>query len=140
RDGAVDRVGVVPDDDEALRLRSDLDDVVASHLVGGNRHPLAVDEHMTVTHELPGLVPARREVGAVHHVVEAQLQHPEEGLAGDAGLAVRLGVEVAELALEYAIDAARLLLLAELEHVLALADATAAVLTRRVRLALDRAL
>ena len=52
---------------------------------------------------------------------------------------VRLRVEVAELLLEHAVDAARLLLLTKLEQVLALTDATAAVQTRRVRPALDRA-
>ena len=46
---------------------------------------------------------------------------------------VRLRVHVAELLLEQAVDAAGLLLLTKLEQVLALADATAAVLTRRVR-------
>ena len=48
-------------------------------------------------------------------------------------------VHVAELLLEHAVDAARLLLLAELEQVLAVADATTAVLAGRVRLALHRA-
>src|SRR4030095_9775310 len=42
--------------------------------------------------------------------------------------------------LEQAVVAARLLLLAKLEQVLGLLDAAAAVLTRRVRAALDRAL
>ena len=78
--------------------------------------------------------------GTEHHVVEAQLEHPQQVLAGDALLAARDRVDVAELLLEHAVDAAGLLLLAQLEQVLALADAAPAVLARRVRLALDRAL
>jgi hypothetical protein len=46
----------------------------------------------------------------------------------------------AELLLEEPVVAARLLLLAELEQVLALLDAPAAVLSRRIAAALDRAL
>jgi hypothetical protein len=45
-----------------------------------------------------------------------------------------------ELLLEHLIVPARLLLLSELQEVLALLDAAAAVLTRRVRATLDRAL
>src|SRR5205085_12004941 len=63
-----------------------------------------------------------------------------EVLAGDAVLAVGLGVEVAELLLEDAVDAAGLLLLPELEHVLRLPDAPPPVLPRRVGPPLDRAL
>ena len=101
------------------------------------RRPLTDD--VTVTHELAGLVAARREPGAEDDVVDTALEHPQQVLAGDALLTGGLGVEVAELLLEQAVDAARLLLLAELEQVLALTDAAATVLTRRVRTPLDRA-
>src|SRR5690606_25403970 len=114
--------------------------VVLAHLVRRDRDPLAVDEDVAVADELPGLVAAGREVRAEHDVVETLLEHPQQVLAGDARLAVGDGVHVAELLLEHAVDAARLLLLAELEEVLALADAAATVLTGRVRLALHRAL
>ena len=46
----------------------------------------------------------------------------------------------AELALEHAVVAAHLLLLAQLQQVLGLLDAAAAVLTRRIGTALDGAL
>ena len=80
------------------------------------------------------------EVRSEDDVVEALLEHDQQVLAGDARLARGLGVHVAELLLEHAVDAAGLLLLTQLEQVLAVTDATAPVLTRRVRLALDRAL
>src|SRR5581483_5787679 len=57
-----------------------------------------------------------------------------------ATLLVRLLVVGAELRLEEPVVPARLLLLAQLQQVLALLDAAAAVLTRRIRAALDRAL
>ena len=56
-----------------------------------------------------------------------------------AGTAVGLLVEVAELLLEQAVDGAGLLLLPQLQQVLGLADATAAVLARRVRPLLEPA-
>ena len=73
--------------------------------------------------KLARLVPARREAGAEHHVVDPLLQHPQQALAGDARLARRLLVQVAELLLEDAVDAACLLLLPQLEEVFAVADA-----------------
>ena len=90
--------------------------------------------------ELAGLRPRRREAEAVHDVVEPRLEHPQQLLARDAGALGRLLVVRAELLLEQAVVAARLLLLAQLRQVLALLDAAAAVLTRRIRAALDRAL
>src|SRR4029079_7025847 len=106
----------------------------------GDRDLLAVDGDVPVADELPGLVAAGREVGAEHHVVEAQLEHAQQVLTRDAALARRLAVQVPELLLHQAVDATGLLLLAQLEEVLAVADAAAAVLAGRVRLALHRAL
>src|SRR5581483_430530 len=73
-------------------------------------------------------------------VVEARLQHTEEVLAGDPLLPGRLLVEPAELLLEHPVDPAGLLLLPQLDHVLALPDTAAAVLPGRVGAALDGAL
>ena len=56
--------------------------------------------------------------GAEGDVVEAQLEHLEQVLAGDARAAVGLVVDAAELLLHEAVDAAGLLLLAELQQVL----------------------
>ena len=92
-----------------------------------------------MAHELAGLAAARRERRAEHDVVEAQLEQTEQVLTGDARLLVRLRVDELELLFEQPVDAPALLLLAQLEQVLAVADATAAVLTGRVRTPLDRA-
>src|SRR5262249_14286574 len=77
---------------------------------------------------------------AVDDVVETRLEHPQEVVARDAALPVRLLVVRPELRLEEPVETARLLLLAQLEQVLALLDAAAAVLARRIGAALDRAL
>ena len=95
---------------------------------------------MPVPDQLAGLRARAGEAEPVDDVVEPRLEHAQEVLAGVAGPAARLLVVVAELLLEQAVRAARLLLLAQLQQVLALLDAAAAVLTRRIRAALDRAL
>src|SRR4029079_17899944 len=69
-----------------------------------------------------------------------RLQDLEQDLTGLAGLAVGLFVVTAELLLQDAVDAAGLLLLAQLQQVLAVLGAAAAVLARRVGPDLDRAL
>src|ERR687887_676168 len=81
-----------------------------------------------------------REAAPVDDVVEPGLEHPQQGLAGDAGALRRLRVVGAKLVLEQAVVAPRLLLLAQLEQVLGLLDAAAAVLARRIAAALDGAL
>src|SRR5439155_11963899 len=136
----VERVEVVAQHDHPPRLVAHLDNVALAHLVARDRHPPAVDVDVAVADELPALGPARPPSGAEHHVVEPHLEHAEEVLAGDTAPAVGLLVEVAELLLEHAVDAARLLLLAQLEQVLGLTHPAAAVLAGRVRAALDRPL
>src|SRR5204862_6610236 len=73
-------------------------------------------------------------------VVQAALQHLQQVLAGDAGLARRLVVVQAKLLLQHAVVAARLLLLTQLHAVLGLLLAPAAVVAGRVRASLDAAL
>src|SRR5215469_4890783 len=121
-------------------LGRDLDDVVLRHPVGRDVHPVAVDQDVAVLDQLAARVPARREPGAEHDVVQAALQDLEQRLAGTARLARGLGVVARELLLEHAVDAAGLLLLADLQQVLAVLLPDPAVLTRRVRTDLDRAL
>src|SRR5262249_27381099 len=99
-----------------------------------------VHVEVPVADELAGLRARRGEAEPVDDVVEPRLERAEEVLAGDARAARRLRIVDLELLLGQAVVAARLLLLAELEQVLALLDAAAAVLTRRVAAALDRAL
>src|SRR2546421_3832014 len=114
-----------------------LDDVVLAELVRRDRHALAVHGHVPMADELPGLIAAGGEVGAIHDVVEPQLEELQQDLAGDARAPVGLLIDVLELFLEESVDPARLLLLAQLQQVLALTDAAAPVLARRVRLWLD---
>src|SRR5581483_10275558 len=84
--------------------------------------------------------PRRGEAEPVDDVVEPGFERAQQVVAGDATLARRLLVVRAELGLEQAVVSARLLLLAQLEQVLGLLDAAAAVLARRVAAALDGAL
>ena len=110
------------------------DDVALADPVAGDVDPLAVDPHVAVADELAGLGPAGAPAGAVDDVVEAQLEQAQQVLTGDARLAVGLLVEVAELLLDEAVDAAGLLLLVQLREVLgALLAAGAAVLARAGR-------
>src|SRR4051794_12285659 len=134
------QVGRVADD--LLRGRAGLhrDHVVGLHLVARDVDPATVDGEVAVTDELARLRARGGEAEAVDDVVEPRLEHPQQVLAGDAALAGGLLVVRAELLLEQAVVAARLLLLAQLEQVLALLDPAAAVLARRVAPALDRAL
>src|SRR4051812_843950 len=116
------------------------DDVVRTNLVARDVHATAVHLEVTVAHELARLCARRCKAEAVDDVVEPRLEHAQQLLAGDARAPRRLLVVRAELLLQQAVVAACLLLLAKLEQVLALLDAAAAVLTRRIRAALDRAL
>src|SRR5262249_2913158 len=114
--------------------------VVGLDLVARDVDPAAVDVEVAVTDELARLRARGGEAEAVDNVVETRLEHPEQLLAGDAGSFGGLRVIGAELLLEQAVVAARLLLLAQLQQVLALLDPAAAVLARRIGAALDGAL
>src|SRR5204862_5936524 len=103
-------------------------------------HAAAVDLEVAVADELASLRARGREPEPVNDVVEARLQDAQEVLAGHAGALGRLRVVRPELLLEQAVVTACLLLLAQLQQVLGLLDASAAVLARRIRAALDRAL
>src|ERR1039458_4267513 len=118
----------------------DLDDVVLGHPVGRNVHLLAVDHEVAVADQLAGHVPALGKAGPVHDVVQAALQDLEQVLAGHAPLACGFLVVAVELPLEDAVNPAGLLLLPDLEQVLALLGPVAPVLTRRIGPDLDRAL
>src|SRR5664279_1886383 len=84
---------------------------------------------MGVANHLACLCPRHRETHPVHDVVETQLQLAEEVLAGDARTGTRLLEIALELALENAVDATDLLLLAQLHAVIADFAAADAMLT-----------
>src|ERR1700733_7717405 len=121
-------------------LAHHLDDVVLADPVGRDVDLLAVHREVAVPHQLAGHVAALGEARAEHDVVQAPLEQLKHGLAGPAVLAGRLLVVAMELALEDAVDPLGLLLLPDLLQVLAFLGPVPAVLTRRVRPDLDRAL
>src|SRR5580692_5035330 len=125
---------------ELERLARNLDHVVLADAIGRDVDPLAVDHQVAVPDELTGHVPALGEPGPEHDVVQPALEDLQQGLAGTAGLAGRLDVVARELLLKDSVDPAGLLLLADLQQVLAVLLPDAAVLARRVRPDLDGAL
>src|SRR5581483_7158347 len=112
-------IGRVPDRLLRRRVRRDGDNVVRSNLVARDVHAAAVHVEVAVAHELARLCARRREAETVDDVVEPRLQHPQKLLPGDAGAPGRLLVVRAELLLEQAVVAASLLLLAQLQQILA---------------------
>src|SRR5215203_376981 len=133
-------VGCVAHDLLGARPVLERDDVVRLDLVAGDVDAAAVDREVAVTNELAGLRARGGEPEPVDDIVEARLEDSEQVLARDPTDAIRLLVVGAELVLEQAVIAARLLLLAQLEQVLALLDPAAAVLAGWVAAALDGAL
>ena len=130
---AVEGVHVAADVEQLTGRGLEGHHVALADPVAGDGDPLAVDQHVAVAHELAGLGPAGPPAGPEGHVVETQLEHAEQVLAGDARGPAGLHVEVVELLLEQAVDPAGLLLLPQLGQVLrALAHAVATVLARRV--------
>src|SRR5664279_4470945 len=88
---------------------------------------------MGVANHLACLCPRYRETHAVHDVVETKLQLAEEVLAGDARTGICLLEVALELALENAVYATDLLLLAQLHAVVADFAATTACSCARSR-------
>src|SRR4051794_20418874 len=135
-----DELGRVTDHRLDVGAGLERDHVVLPHLVGGDVDAAAVDRPVPVPDQLAGLAARGGEAEAHEHVVEAALEDAQQVLARDALLAGSLLVVVAELLLEDAVVAAGLLLLAQLDAVLGLLLAPAAVVARRVGAALDAAL
>ncbi len=77
--------------------------------------PLTCD--VSVANQLPRLAPRAGEAQTEGHVVQTPFQLLQQQLAGDAGRARSLLVVGAELPFQGEIDAARLLLLAQLQTV-----------------------
>src|SRR6478735_6044879 len=120
------------------RLLAHVDHVVLGHLERRDVDLATVDAEVTVRDELAGVAARAGEPGAVDHVVEAALEQLQQVVTRLALPTRGLGVVVVELLLEHAVGETSLLLLAELQEVLALLDPAAAVLARRVGATLVR--
>ena len=101
----------------ALGALAQRDLVARAHLVRGQVDLLAIDANRRVRDELACLRAGHREAHAVDDVVQTRFEHAQQVLAGIALLARGLLVIRVELALEQAIDALDLLLLAQLHAV-----------------------
>src|SRR3954454_166967 len=135
-----DQLSRVATDGLGAGARLDGDDIAGADVVRGDVDTAAVDRPVTMTDELTCLPARSREAQPHHDVVETGLEQAQQVLAGDSRLAAGLVVVGAELALEDAVEAACLLLLAKLEAVLGLLHAPAAMVTRRVGTTLHAAL
>src|SRR6185437_12172283 len=100
-----------------LRIFGELDLVTGAHHVRRHVDLLAVDHHRFVRDELARLRAGHRKAHAIHDVVEARFQQAQQVFTGVALQLGSLLVVVAELALEHAIDALDLLLLAQLHGI-----------------------
>src|SRR3990170_3189389 len=115
------------------------------HITGANLERrdidlLAVDLKMAVVHQLTGLRSSLGKTSAIDDIVEAALENAEKVGAGDACLLGRLLVVPAELPLEDPVHGTELLLLAQLDEVIALPNPAAAVFTGRIRPLVDSTL
>src|SRR5436190_7702896 len=120
-------------------LLPNLDRIALADLVRRDVHLPAVDFDVSVAHELTGLGARGGKAERIDDVVEPQLELAQELIAGDAGV-LRGALEVEpELALQQAVDALDLLLLAKLNAVAENLRAPAAVLAGGVVAALDGA-
>src|SRR4051794_484388 len=120
------------------RLLAYVDHVVLTDLERRDVDLAAVHPEVAVDDQLAGGATRAGEAGAVDDVVEAALQQLQQVVTRLALPARGLGVVVVELLLENAVREASLLLLAELQEVLALLDPSTAVLAGRVGATLVR--
>src|SRR6266508_154594 len=111
---ATARVGVVVYAWAPLGRRPQLHDVADLGQERGHAGLAPVHLEVAVGHHLPRLATRGREAHAVHDVVQAKLQQPEQVLARHALLALRPLEVLAELALQHAVDPLGLLLLTQL--------------------------
>src|SRR5207344_1972616 len=119
-------------------LLAHVDHVVLADLERRDVDLAAVDPEVTVRDELTGVAARAGEAGAVDHVVETALEQLQQVVTRLALPTRGLGVVVVELLLEHAVGETSLLLLTQLQEVLALLDPPAAVLARRVGATLVR--
>src|SRR3954454_21508571 len=135
-----DHLGAVTDDGLGARAGLEGENLTRTDLVRRDVDATAVHRPVAVTDELTCLPARGREAKPHQDVVETGLEQAQQVLAGDSRLPAGLVVVGAELALEDAVEAPRLLLLAKLEAVLGLLHASTAMVARRIGTALDAAL
>src|SRR5438552_6460153 len=121
-------------------LLANLNDFALAHLVRGDVVLPSIHLDVSVPDELPRLRARRRESERVDDVVETQLELAKKHFAGDAFLCCGAREVEPELALQQAINALDLLLLAKLQSVAENLGAAPAVLAGRVIAALVGAL
>ncbi len=127
------------DDDEVLAALTEGNHIIFANPVGRDVHLLAVDLEMSMVHQLPGLRARGGKPCAVDDVVQAALENTEKVVAGDALLTGGLLVVAAELAFQDAVHRAQLLLLTQLDQIVALPHPGTSVLTGGIGTLVDRA-
>src|SRR4029078_13643827 len=105
-------------------LLADFDLVAGLDRVARNVDPLAVHEDVIVAHQLAPLSSRGGQAGTQHEVVQPAFEQAEHRLASSALHGRSERVVAAELLLQQTVDAARLLLLAQAQPVLAHLEAT----------------
>ena len=122
------------------RAGGDFDDVARTNLIGRNVQSLGVHQNRVVPDQLASLGTRSAEAHTINNVVETPFQQLEQVFAGRAAQAVGLFVIVRELRFEYAVDAAQLLLLAQLRAIVRGTALALAMLAGRVGALLHRTL
>jgi hypothetical protein len=133
-------VHCVLDDNYVLTPLLDGYDVTGAYLIRRDIDLLAVDEKVPVVDKLAGLGPGGGQTRTPNDVVKTLLEQLEEVVAGDPWPTGGLVVVAPELTLQDPVHGAQLLLLPQLDEVVALPNSTPAVLARRVGAAIDGAL
>src|SRR6478735_6718295 len=126
----------VGDAELLLGLLAHGDGVAGLDRVRGDVDDLAVDSDAAVRDELARFGARRAEAHAIDDVIEARLEQAEQVRAGVALAALGFGEVAAELALENAVHALDLLLLAQLDAVVGRAGARSAAVLAGLRVEL----
>src|SRR3972149_3562780 len=116
------------------------DHIAGTDEIGGNVDPASRHEEMTMPDQLPALPARHRESELEHHVVQAPLQKDQQVVAGPPLHPVRFLEIVVELFLQESVYSPCLLLLPQLDPVVAVLRPTLPVLTGGISPALDGAL
>src|SRR2546423_5557093 len=111
------RVERILDPVDIFALFLDRDHIADAHGIRRDVHDPAVDRHVPMRNELPGIAPRGGEADPVDDVIQPRLQQAEQVEAGDAGH-LRGPIEVeTELTLQQEVDAASPLLRPQLDPI-----------------------